>query len=355
MALNRESFVRGFTDELEKRGVDPLSIGLGAAGGHLATNYALGKAMKGPRLMPDILRQGYRHGLERRKMSPLRESMVTKTIGPEVPIEYHKARGLGRIVRVLKKAKTEPQKARILKRVSDKLGKETMPEELKKMLSKVGPETSMADIAARLKKMKGRVKALKSAEPLEHARRAALRERVHQRAKAGGREGVVPVSRGARMLTGDKGVHEKSKPSMLGRAAQNIPEVAALAGTAAGSPVAAKALGHIALNRAREVAAGTEMGKRMVSAEMQKGLEGKLSRAGQKAKSLLISPGFAGIGDVGTAARKVIRGPEAAPSWRTGLREALARRTRAALSGIRGGLSRVLGPRSTRTRPLPAP
>lgn len=347
--MNQERFVAGFFDELEKQGVDLLAMGLGAAGGHLATNYALGKAMKSPRFMPDILRQGYRHGLDRKKMSPFRESMVTKTIGPEAPMEYHNAREAGRVVRVLKKAKTDAQKKRILNIVSDKM-RNNLPKLVIRQLAKTGPVISGEDIEAGLKRAKGAGKALKSADLLEHARRAVLRERVHQRAKARGHD-VAPISRGARMITGSKGVHEKYKPSALGRAAQNIPEVAALASTVAGSTTGAKALGHIALNRVRAVAARTNFGDDVIKNEVNKGLENKLSRVGQKAKALLVSPGFAGVGDVGVAARKMLKGRVEMPSLRTNLKAALARRTRSVLSGVRGGLSRILGPRSTRTQP----
>lgn len=355
MAVNRERFLHGFLEELEKQAIDPLSVGLGALGGHLATNVALGRAMKSPRLMPDVLRQGYQHGLARKKMAPFREAMVTKTIGPEVPMEYHQARGLGRIVRVLKKAKTDEQKARILKKITSKTGKGAIPKEIADLLPKIGPDTSTSDLLSKIKRARTGMKSGKTPEALENVRRAVLRERVHQRGVAAGRKGVVPISRGAKAITGTKTVHEKYKPSRLGRAAQSLPEAAAAAGAVAGNPLAAKTLGHMALNRAREAVAKTELGKGIVREEMKKGLEGKLSKARQAVKSVFVSPGFAGVGDVGAAARRAVRGPETAPSWSTRLRGALAGRTRAALSGLRGGLSRLRLPRLTRTGPAPAP
>jgi len=355
VAIDRDKFVQGFLQELEKRALDPISIGLGAAGGHFATNLALSRAMKNPKFMPDVLRQGYRHGLERKKTSPLREALVTKTIGPEVPMEYHKARDLGRIVRILKKAKNDTQKNRILNKITSKIGKGAIPKELEQALAKVGPGTSTPDLLSRLRKSRVGAKTTKVPESLEHINRAILRERVHQRSIAAGRKGAAPISAGARLIAGGKGVHEKSKPSRLGRAAQFIPEVAAGAGALAGSPLAAKVFGHIALNRGREIAAKTKLGKRLVGEEMKKGLEGKLSKTRQKLKSLVVSPGFSGVGDLGMAARRVMVGPEKALAPGTRLRAALAGRTREALSRLRGGLSRLRFPRLTRTGPAPAP
>jgi len=332
--------MQGFVDELEKQAIDPLSIGIGAAGGHIATNLAINKAMKGHRLMPDILRQGYQHGLERKKTGPFREAMVTKAIGPEVPMEYHHARGLGRVVRVLKKAKTDAQKNRILKKVTDKTGKGSVPKEIRDLLPSVGPDTSTADIVAKIRKARLGLKSSKNPATVSNINKAVLREKVHQRAVSAGRKSPAPISRGARLIAGGKGVHEKHQPSRLGRAAQNIPEVAAVAGTAAGSPWAAKALGHLVLNRGRAAVAKTKFGKKVVDNEMKKGLSGKLSETRQKAKSILVSPGFAGVGDVGAAVRRAAKGPEAAkPKKHTGLVASLAGRSRAALAGLRERLS----------------
>ena len=111
-------FFEAFIDELEKQGFDPLSIGIGAVGGHLLTNLGIQQAMKSPTIMPDVIRTGFEHGQQRLKMSPVREAFVTKAIGPEVPWQYHMARQGGRLARVGAKAKTPEQKARLARLVA---------------------------------------------------------------------------------------------------------------------------------------------------------------------------------------------------------------------------------------------
>lgn len=333
--MNRSRLMFGFLDEFEKRGVDPLSIALGAAGGHLALNEATRRAYQNPRFMPDVLRQGYHHGLARQKITPVREALLMKALGPEIPHEYHQARKAGRLARVLKKAKTDKQKARLLNKIQKEVGAVSAGD----LNIKDPPEDIIRKLRVAIKKEKS------LPTPVEHARRAELRERVHQRSIKKGRKGVLPVSTGAKALLGKKTVHEKHTPSVASKVLQQVPEAAAVAGTFAGNPLAAKSFGHMAMNRARSYVAGTATGKELVKKEFTKGVKGKLSPAVQRVKSLLISPGYADVGNLGAAIGR-LRSP-----GQSG-RPSLGRRVRTAVGGLRSRLSRALASRRLRKLPL---
>jgi hypothetical protein len=337
--MDRDRFMTGFLDELEKRAVDPISVGIGALGGHLALNAAVRQAYKNPRLMPDVLRQGYQHGLSRKKITPLRESMLEKAFGPEIAHEYHQARHAGRMTRVVDKAKTPEQRARLI-RLGEKLSKKLKGTAFEGLKADASPEELIRKLRVAIKKEKN------LPAPAEHVRRAALRERVHQRSIKKGRKGVLPISGGAKALLGKKTVHEKHTPGVATKALSLAPEALATAGTLAGSPVAAKGLGHILMNRGRGQIAKTKAGKEMVKKEFLSGVKGKLHPAVQAAKSYLISPGYADVGNIGaTVGRLSGAKPAASPL------SSMGRRIAAVAKSMQSTLSRALPSRRPRMSP----
>jgi len=97
--VNREAFFLGFRDELEKRAIlgALAATGGGMAAGHLAANLYLRQMMQDPRFFPDIMRQGYRHGLEGNVAPEWNLSNINTLLGPEVPELYQMARGAGEV------------------------------------------------------------------------------------------------------------------------------------------------------------------------------------------------------------------------------------------------------------------
>jgi hypothetical protein len=169
---------------------------------------------------------------------------------------------------------------------------------------------------------------------------------VHQRSIKKGRKGVLPISGGAKALLGKKTVHEKHTPGAATKALQLAPEALTAAGAAAGNPLAAKALGHIIMNRARGQIAKTKAGKKMIKEEFVKGTKGKLSPALQTAKSYLISPGYADVGTTGaTVGRLTGATPALSPL------KSLGRRIKSVAKSMQSSLSRALPSRRPRTAP----
>jgi len=96
--VDRTSFYRGFVDELEKRGFGPItSTVAGGVAGHALVNTYLRQMMSDPRFFPDIMRQGYRHGMAGQQAPSSSLSNVNALFGPEVNELYNMARGAGEV------------------------------------------------------------------------------------------------------------------------------------------------------------------------------------------------------------------------------------------------------------------
>lgn len=97
--MNKAAFYRGFRDELEKQAIlgGLAATAVGSAAGHLGANVYLRQMMSDPRFFPDIMRQGYRHGIGGQQAPQWGMSNINALLGPEVPELYNMARGAGEL------------------------------------------------------------------------------------------------------------------------------------------------------------------------------------------------------------------------------------------------------------------
>ena len=336
------TIAKAYLDGLEKDS-SLLGLGLGAAAGHIGTNIALGQAMQGPRFLPDILRAGYQHGLEKKQVSPFREELVTKGLGPEIPALYHEARKAGKLSgmfdrmkakgtdyqtrfadRLHSRAQGNPQLSSFLDRHQQVMSVLQDPQGLSGQLSR-GASPEFREARVNLHKTLGDRPALLSA-----AHRAYLREKFNR-----------PLTTAGRFLHGDPivGSTQATVPGgyqgplvggkvtkahrMMASAAKMIPEAAGLAATAVGIPGASEPTGHMLMNKTRDLLGRTRSGANAVKQWMSRAYSGGKGLLGMgpgfaglpnKAISLLVSPGLSEsqrmAGAVGRVARPLA---EAAP------------------------------------------
>jgi hypothetical protein len=263
--------------------IDPETIAMAgglATAAHVGQNLISGAFFKsdtGKKFLGSMVRGGFKHGLEGKKMSPTLHRAMTFGIGPETTADYRIANKMGDMARRIR-GHTPDEQGTIVRRLAGKLTRNISQE----------PSASQQLAKNLIQNYQG--DPLKSIQQLHNI--PGVRQGIDA-AMPGGTS-----SRMDRFLNWVKKVPIKQKPGALTNIAHGVATTAAM--------VAAPEVGlQLGLNATREAIGKSKLGRTFAQHAFERGFQGKTNKAKQVLMRTFVSPRAGEISEAGKQFRNV--------------------------------------------------